>query len=121
MSQRCSSSEQIWTPSVRGDVYQIHLAGKKNVQQGHRFAIVVQCSRLSLSTTVIVPTSTAARPGLHRPEIDWDGTTTYALAEQVTAVPTDNLGRMVGHLLRSDMHRIDEALRMVLALGPAHT
>src|SRR5664280_446726 len=86
MSQRCSSSEQIWTPSVRGDVYQIHLAGKKNVQRGHRFAIVVQSSRLNLSTTVIVPTSTAARPGLHRPEIDWDGTTTYALAEQVTAL-----------------------------------
>ena len=120
MSPRCCNSEQIWTPSVRGDVHQIHLAGKGNVQRGHRYAIVVQNSRLNLSTTVIVPTSTAARPGLHRPGIDWDGTTTYALAEQVTTVPTDNLGPMVGHLLRSDMDRIDDALRMVLALGPAH-
>lgn len=65
-------------------------------------------------------TATEQHPDFTAPGIDWDGTTTYVLAEQVTTVPTDNLGPMVGHLLRSDMDRIDDALRMVLAWDPPH-
>ena len=105
---------------MRGDVHEINLPrSRDSVQHGARYGIVVQNDRLNLSTVLIVPTSTSVRPGQHRPDVDiGDGVPTYALTEQLRNVSTDALGHMVGHLFRADMDRVDEALRLVLQLGP---
>jgi len=77
---------------------------------------VVQSDLLPLSTWLVAPTSTSARPTSFRPEIEINGKTTYVLAEQTAAVQPDRLGRVVGHLSHTEMTAVDTALRTVLNL-----
>jgi mRNA interferase MazF len=102
---------------VRGDVFRVVLTGDDREQRGVRYCVVVQLTRLNLSTTLICPTSTSARPGLLHPTVDWDGTPTQVMVEQLKAVSTYKLGESVGHLLRQEMDDIDQALRLVLGLA----
>jgi mRNA interferase MazF len=76
----------------------------------------VQSDLLPLSTWLVAPTSTTARPASFRPEIDIDGTPTLVLAEQMTAVDPQRLGPCVGRLLLHKMAELDAALRTVLDL-----
>lgn len=103
---------------MRGDVHHVRLAGQGHEQQGLRYAVVVQASSFDLSTTLVCPTSTSARSGVLHPTVVWDsdGTSTQVLTEQLRAVDNGILGPMVGHLLRDDMERIDEAIEMILDL-----
>jgi mRNA interferase MazF len=94
---------------VRGDVHELK-------QRGNRFAVVVQSDLLPLSTLLVAPTSTSARPASFRPEIEVNGKTTYVLAEQTAAVQPERLGRVVGHLSHNEMTAVDAALRTVLGL-----
>lgn len=85
-------------------------------QRGNRYAVVVQSDLLPLSTWLVAPTSTSARPTSFRPEIEIQGKTTYVLVEQTAAVDPERLGEMVGHLTRHELAAMDAALRTVLHL-----
>ncbi len=78
--------------------------------------MVVQTDALPLSTVVVLPTSTRARPTSFRPAISVKGETTQVLTEQVTAVDTDRLGGRVARLGAAELARVDQALRDVLGL-----
>ncbi|MFN2494627.1 MAG: type II toxin-antitoxin system PemK/MazF family toxin [Pseudonocardiaceae bacterium] len=103
---------------MRGDLYWLRApkdaAGHE--QRGTRYAVVVQSDLLPLSTWLVAPTSTAARPASFRPEIDVDGTPTLVLAEQTAAIDPQRLGPCVGRLALHEMAEVDAALRTVLDL-----
>jgi mRNA interferase MazF len=85
-------------------------------QRGNRYAVVVQSDLLPLSTWLVAPTSTSARPTTFRPEVEIGGKTTLVLVEQTAAVDPQRLGRLLGHLTQREMSTVDEALRIVLHL-----
>jgi len=77
---------------------------------------VLQSDYLPLSTVVVAPTSTAARPADFGPEIVVDGTVTRVLIEQLAAVDLSRLGEQVGTVSPQEHLAIDDALRDLLAL-----
>jgi mRNA interferase MazF len=103
---------------VRGDVYELKAprSTRGHEQRGDRYAVVVQSDLLPLTTWLVAPTSTSARPTSFRPEIEIDGKTTLVLVEQTAAVDPERLGRVVGHLTHQEMSTVDMALRVVLGL-----
>jgi mRNA interferase MazF len=103
---------------VRGDVYELKAPRntRGHEQRGNRYAVVVQSDLLPLTTWLVVPTSTSARPTSFRPEIEIDGKATLVLAEQTAAIDPERLGHLVGHLTQREMSTVDEALRTVLRL-----
>jgi mRNA interferase MazF len=104
---------------VRGDVHELRGPRRQgHEQQGARFGVVVHADELLPRSVVLVaPTSRSARPASFRPELHVDGQTTRVLVEQVGAVDTNRLGRLVGHASAEEMWGIDEALLTVLGLG----
>jgi mRNA interferase MazF len=87
-------------------------------QRGARFAVVLQNDALEvLSTVVVVPTSTAARPAPFRPEIIVEGEATRVLCEQIATVSGERLGEVVGHLSAAELSLIEAAVAAVLDLG----
>jgi mRNA interferase MazF len=109
---------QTWIPYVRGDVYQLKAPrdARGHEQRSNRYAVVVQSDLLPLSTWLVAPTSTSARPTSFRPEIEILGKTTHVLVEQTAAVDPERLGDLVGHLTRHELAAVDDALRTVLHL-----
>lgn len=103
---------------MRGEVFQLRAprASRGHEQSGSRYAVVVQSDQLPLSTWVVAPTSTSARPASFRPEVDIGGVSTRVLAEQAAAVDPGRLGKSVGFLGFDEMRRVDAALRIVLDL-----
>lgn len=53
---------------------------------------------------------------VHRPEVVLLGERTCLLVEQTRAINRESLGPSVGRLSYEDLTRLDEALRLVLAL-----
>jgi len=102
----------------RGDVFRLSLPqGRGHEQSGDRFGVVLQADPLlRLSTVIVAPTSTSARPASFRPEIEIDGTTSRVLVEQLGAVDGTRLGPLVGHLAPVEQWGVDEALSTVLGL-----
>ncbi|MGL4176391.1 MAG: type II toxin-antitoxin system PemK/MazF family toxin [Dermatophilaceae bacterium] len=105
---------------MRGDVHEVKTprGARGREQRGRRYAVVVQSDLLPLSTWLVAPTSTSARPASFRPEIEIAGTMTRVLTEQTTAVDQERLGVVVGHLSHAEMSTVDTALRVVLGLDP---
>lgn len=103
---------------MRGDVHRLRASpeARGHEQQGARLAVVVQSDLLPLSTWLVAPTSTAARPASFRPEIEVAGLMTRILVEQTTAVDPQRLGDRVGRLALHEMTELDAALRTVLSL-----
>jgi mRNA interferase MazF len=78
---------------------------------------VVQADEFAmLSTMLVSPTSTSARPATFRPTVIVDGTPTRILVEQTTVVDPQRLGRSAGRLDAHEMQSVDEALALVLGL-----
>lgn len=102
----------------RGDVFRLKLKrGTGHEQHGVRYGVVVQSDALlSLSTVLVAPTSTAARPASFRPEIHISRTSTRVLVEQAGAVDFSRLGELVGHLSTEEQWGVDLALNIVLDL-----
>jgi mRNA interferase MazF len=71
---------------------------------------------MALSTTLVAPTSTSARPATFRPTISMDDTETRVLVEQTTVVDPERLGRSAGRLDAAELQAVDEALALVLGL-----
>lgn len=103
---------------MRGDVHRLRgpRGSRGHEQRGARYAVVVQSDLLPLSTLLVAPTSTSARPASFRPEIELDGTATRVLVEQTAAVDPTRLGEQVGHIGFDELRQIDAALRIVLGL-----
>jgi mRNA interferase MazF len=103
---------------VRGDVYRLKAPrdARGHEQRGERFAVVVQSDLLPLSTWLVAPTSTNARPTSFRPEVEISGKSALVLVEQIAAIDPERLGQPVGHLGRREMSDIDKAIRVVLHL-----
>lgn len=102
---------------VRGEVFRLpaprHARGHE--QRGARYAVIVQANEfLSLSTTLVAPTSMGALPASFRPAITLDGRTTRVIVEQTTVVDPERLGRSVGRLDASELRAVDDALRLIL-------
>lgn len=108
---------------MRGDVYL--LKAPRNVRghelRGARYVVVVQSDLLPLSTWLVSPTSTSARPASFRPEIELDGKTARVLAEQTTPVDPERLGELAGRLTTNELAAVDDALRTTLNLECDHT
>lgn len=104
---------------VRADVCSITLPrGKGHVQYGRRYAVIVQADNLlELSTVVICPTSTSARPGSFHPEIEIGVERAVVLCEMIGAVDARSLGDQVGHLSSDEMRAVDESVALVLDLA----
>jgi mRNA interferase MazF len=106
---------------VRGDVYALRPAkqSRGHEQRGRRFAVIVQASRLEqLSTWLVVPTSTSARPFIFRPPIEVPGEgPCLALCEGLVSIdPQERLGDRLGSLTFAEMQDIDKALLLLLDL-----
>jgi mRNA interferase MazF len=79
--------------------------------------VIVQADELlGLSTTLVAPTSTGARPTTFRPTIMLDGHETRVLVEQTTVVDPQRLGRSAGRLDAEELRAVDDALALVLGL-----
>jgi mRNA interferase MazF len=103
---------------VRGEVYRLRAPrdAHRHEQRGLRYAVVVQSDQLPLSTWLVAPTSTSARPATFRPEVEIEGRTTRVLAEQTAAVDPARLGDSFGHLTFDELRHVEAALRLVLDL-----
>jgi mRNA interferase MazF len=104
---------------VRGEVF--HLPRPRNVrgreQRGARYAVIVQADEfLGLSTVLVAPTSTSARPASFRPTISLAGERTCVLVEQTTVVDPERLGRSAGRLGAQELQAVDDALMLMLGL-----
>jgi mRNA interferase MazF len=79
--------------------------------------VVVQADEfLALSTMLVSPTSTSARPASFRPTITLDGNLTCILVEQTTVVDPERLGRSAGRLDASELQSVDEALALIFGI-----
>lgn len=89
---------------------------KGHEQTGARFAVAIQSDDLILSTMLVAPTSSSAPPRSFRPTILIESKPTQVLVEQTAAVVPELLGKLVGHVSRSELEGINNALRLVLEL-----
>lgn len=104
---------------VRGEVFRLppRRGTRGHEQRFARYAVVVQADEfLDLSTTLVAPTSTSARPASFRPTITLDGSATRVLVEQTTVVDPQRLGRSAGRLDAGELRAVDEALSLILGL-----
>jgi mRNA interferase MazF len=107
------------TDVVRGEVLRLPPSrrARGHEERGARYAVVVQADEfLDLSTTLVAPTSTSARPASFRPTISLGGTETRVLVEQTSVVDPQRLGASVGRLDAHELRAIDDALTLLLGL-----
>jgi mRNA interferase MazF len=104
---------------VRGELFRLppRREARGHEQSGARYAVVVQADEfLELSTTLVAPTSTRARPASFRPTISVEERATRVLVEQTTVVDPQRLGRSAGRLQAGELRAVDEALALVLGI-----
>lgn len=104
---------------MRGDVHRLRIPAdtRGHEQQGVRYGVVIQSDDFDLlSTCLVAPTSTSARPATFRPEVDVRGSKTRVLVEQARAVDRTRLGELVDQLRLDELRAIDAALRLMLAI-----
>ncbi|OIQ12564.1 YlcI/YnfO family protein [Neomoorella thermoacetica] len=92
--------------------------GTGHVLRGPLYGVVVSDEPFNyLSTIVIVPLSTGAKPAIFRPEISFHGKVTRALPDQLRAVDKHRLREYQGSVAgTSFFYALQEALRELLAL-----
>lgn len=98
-----------------------HLAAPRatrgHEQRGARYAVIVQADEfLNLSTVLVAPTSTTARPASFRPVVTLAGRETRVIVEQTTVVDPSRLGRSFGRLAATELRAVDDALTLILGL-----
>jgi mRNA interferase MazF len=104
---------------VHGEIF--HLPAPRRIRgrerRGARYAVVVQADEfLALSTVLVSPTSTGARPASSRPAITLDGVTARVLVEQSAVVDPERLGRFAGRLDADELQSLDDVLALILGL-----
>ncbi|MGQ0467679.1 MAG: type II toxin-antitoxin system PemK/MazF family toxin [Sporichthyaceae bacterium] len=106
---------------MRGEVYRLKAPHRPRAheQAGLRYAVVLQADDFPLTTWLVAPTSTSARPGPIRPEIAVAGRPTLVMVEHTRAVdPESRLGENVGTVTLREMQDIERALALVFGLRP---
>jgi len=79
--------------------------------------VIVQADEfVDLSTTLVSPTSTSARPATFRPTINIGGTDTRVLVEQSAVVDPQRLGASAGRLESDELRAVDDALALILGI-----
>lgn len=104
---------------IRGAVHRLVLPrrGAGHEQRGSRLGVIVQADELlGLSTAIVAPTSTRARPATFRPLIRIDGEATRVMVEQLRALDVGRLGPQVAVLGLDDLRAVESALELVLGL-----
>lgn len=104
---------------VRGEIFRLppRRGTRGHEQRGARFAVIVQADELlDLSTTLVSPTSTSARPASFRPAIIVGRQETRVLVEQTTVVDPQRLGGTAGRLEARELRAVDDALSLILGL-----
>jgi len=103
---------------VRGDVHELRAprGTRGHEQSGARLAVVLQSDDFPLSTLLVAPTSTSARPRIVRPAINVNGLHTQVLVEQIAAIAPERLGALIGRLTRTELDDVSKAMRLVLGL-----
>jgi mRNA interferase MazF len=104
---------------VRGELFRLPSprTARGHEQHGARYAVIVQADEFSgLSTTLIAPTSTRARPASFRPTINLEGTDTRVMVEQTSVVDPQRLGASAGRLEADELRAVDEALILILGI-----
>jgi mRNA interferase MazF len=104
---------------VRGEVFRLPApkGARGHEQRGARYAVVVQADEfLGLSTVLVAPTSTSARPASFRPAVALAAGETRVLVEQTTVVDPQRLGPSAGRLDAAEIRAVDDALSLVLGL-----
>ena len=104
---------------VRGEVFRLPAprGARGHEQRGARYAVVVQADEfLGLSTVLVSPTSSHARPASFRPAITLADEETRVLVEQTTVVDPERLGQSAGRLDAHELRAVDEALLLLLGL-----
>lgn len=104
---------------VRGEIFRLPAprGARAHEQQGARYAVVVQADEfIALSTTLVAPTSTGARPASFRPTVALGGEETRVLVEQTSVIDPSRLGPSAGRLGAAEIRAVDEALALVLGL-----
>jgi len=76
----------------------------------------VQSDDLLLSTVLVAPPSRSAPPRVFRSTVTIGEDETQVLVEQTAAVAPERLGELVGHVSRTELEAMDNALRLALHL-----
>ncbi|MEV0621635.1 type II toxin-antitoxin system PemK/MazF family toxin [Nonomuraea sp. NPDC050404] len=102
----------------RGAIYEIKsLPGARdNGQQGPRYAVIIQSKHFTTSTITIAMTSTSAGPASYRPEIDFNGSKSRVLTDQIYSVSPSRLGEFKDTLEAHEIADLDRALMLKLGL-----
>jgi mRNA interferase MazF len=86
-------------------------------ERGARYAVVVEADEfLGLSTTLVAPTSSSARPASFRPSIHVGRAQTQVLVEQTAVADPERLGRSAGRLATAEQLAVDDALTLIAGL-----
>ncbi|SHE28548.1 mRNA interferase MazF [Desulfofundulus australicus DSM 11792] len=102
-----------------GDIYRVSLEGTGHILRGSHYAVVVSDEPFNyLSTVVIVPLSTGARPASFRPELTFHGKVTRALPDQIRAVDKRRLKDFQGNVASTSFFMaLQASLQDLLALN----
>ena len=105
---------------MKGDVFRLRRPrdAQGREQQHERFAVVVQATRLlHLSTWVVAPTSTRARPFVFRPRVELPFGPTLVICDALVSIdPERRLGDYVASLTTDETLEIDKTLTLFLDL-----
>lgn len=101
-----------------GDVFLVTLEGAGHVLRGPHYAVVVSDEPFNyLSTVVVVPLSTGAKPASFRPETEFMGRRTRALVDQVRAMDKRRLKDYQDNLAETSFFlEVKAALKELFAL-----
>jgi mRNA interferase MazF len=102
----------------RGAIHEVKPA--KNAtgheQQGRRYGVVIQSDAFACSTVTVALTSTGAGAAVYRPEIEFRGTKSRILTDQVFSIDHGRLGDFMGALDSDEMEALDRALLLKFGL-----
>jgi mRNA interferase MazF len=101
----------------RGAIYEVRpLAGRGHEQSGRRYCVVIQSDRFACSTVTVAMTSSSAGQAVYRPEVEFLGTKSRILTDQIHSLDHSRLGEFKGALEVDEMDALDRALIIKLAL-----
>ncbi len=103
---------------IRGAVYRIDLGRPRGHEQGgKRLGLVMSPPDSPLSVVTVIPTSTSARPSIHRPKLEIAGRSTRLLVDQIRSIDTDYvIGEPVDYLTRDRLAQVELALAHYLGV-----
>lgn len=81
-----------------------------------RYGVIIQSDRFASSTVLVALTSRSAGPAVYRPEIEFDGTRTRILTDQIYTVDPERLGDCKGSLDPTELTDLDRGLMLKLGL-----